>query len=228
MIMESGAGGGWRGRVAYDLKYLGAHGHVCGVKRATLAYPHPASLDEQRRRFEDVYSANCGPVLAYVLRRVRSCDDAADVLAETFLVAWRRLDELPPGDAARPWLYGVARRVLANQRRGERRRSALTERLRTELTTLGLAAQPGWSQTTGELAEVAQAFRRLPEPDQELLALVGWEGLNANQIAAALGCSSNAARIRVHRARRKLAAELARGTTPPRPGRAHAAGSDLA
>jgi RNA polymerase sigma factor (sigma-70 family) len=198
------------------------------VKRAALDHPHSASPDEQRRRFEDVYSANCGPVLAYVLRRVRSCDDAPDVLAETFLIAWRRLDDVPPGDAVKPWLYGVARRVLANQRRGERRRSALTERLRTDLATSDLAAQPGWPQPAGELAEVARAFRRLPEPDQELLALVGWEGLSAHQIAITLGCSSNAARIRVHRARRKLAAELARGTAQPRPGRAHSTGSDLA
>jgi RNA polymerase sigma factor (sigma-70 family) len=198
------------------------------VKRATLAYSRSASPDEQRRRFEDVYVANCGPVLAYVLRRTRCCDDAADVLAETFLIVWRRLDDIPAGDAIRPWLYGVARRVLANQRRGERRRTALTERLRMDLTTSDLAAQPGWPQPAGELAEVARAFRRLPEPDQELLALVGWEGLSAHQIAITLGCSSNAARIRVHRARRKLAAELARDTAQPRPGRAHTTGSDLA
>jgi RNA polymerase sigma factor (sigma-70 family) len=201
---------------------------VCGVKRATLADPDSASPDEQRRRFEDVYSANCGPVLAYVLRRTRSCDDAADVLAETFLIVWRRLADVPPGDAVKPWLYGVARRVLANQRRGERRRNALTERLRTDLATSAPGVQQNWTQPAGELAEVARAFRRLPEPDQELLALVGWEGLNAGQIAATLGCSSNAARIRVHRARRKLATELARDTTRPRSGRARAAGSDLA
>lgn len=201
---------------------------MCGVKRATLDHPHSASPDERRRRFESVYSANCGPVLAYALRRSRSCDDAADVLAETFLIAWRRLDELPPDDAVKPWLYGVARRVLANQRRGESRRNALTERLRTDLTTSDLAVQQAWPQPGGELAEVARAFRRLPEPDQELLALVGWEGLNASQIAATLGCSSNAARIRVHRARRKLAAELARAAAQPRSGRAHATGSDLA
>jgi RNA polymerase sigma factor (sigma-70 family) len=198
------------------------------VNRATLAYSHSASPDEQRRRFEGVYSANCGPVLAYVLRRTHSCEDAADVLAETFLIAWRRLHDVPPGDAARLWLYGVARRVLANQRRGERRRIALTERLRLEMATSNLGAQQNWPQPTGELASIAQAFRRLPEPDQELLALVGWEGLNASQIAATLGCSSNAARIRVHRARRKLATELARVTAQPRPGRAHTTGSDLA
>jgi RNA polymerase sigma factor (sigma-70 family) len=194
------------------------------VKRATLADPHPTSPDEQRRRFEDVYAANCGPVLGYVLRRTGSSDDAADVLAETFLVAWRRLDEVPRGDAARLWLYGVARRVLANQRRGERRRSALAERLRADLAVRYLAPPP----PTGELAEIARAFRRLPEPDQELIALVGWEGLDARQVAATLGCSPNAARIRLHRARRRFAAELARDPARPHAGPAHATEKDLA
>jgi RNA polymerase sigma factor (sigma-70 family) len=182
----------------------------------------PASPGEQHRRFEDVYAANCGLVLGYALRRTVSSDDAADVLAETFLVAWRRLDDVPRGDAARLWLYGVARRVLANQRRGEQRRSALAERLRADLAAGYLATPP----PTGELADVASAFRRLPEPEQELLALVGWEGLDARQVAATLGCSPNAVRIRLHRARRRLATELARNMVQPRPGRAHSTGRD--
>jgi RNA polymerase sigma-70 factor (ECF subfamily) len=82
-------------------------------------------------RFEAVYAANHVSILGYALRRTTSPDDAADILAETFLTAWRRLDELPSGDEARLWLYGVARRVLANFYRGERRRSALADRLRT-------------------------------------------------------------------------------------------------
>lgn len=194
------------------------------MKRATLADPHPTSPDQQRRRFEDVYTANCGPVLGYALRRTGCGDDAADVLAETFLIAWRRLDDVPSGDAARLWLYGVARRVLANQRRGERRRTALAERLRADLA----AAELTPPHPTGELAEVALAFRRLPEPDQELLALVSWEGLATREVAATLGCSANAVRIRLHRARRRLVTELARDAAPPRPGRAHTTGRDLA
>ena len=69
-------------------------------------------------------------MLAYVLRRVERAEDAGDVVAETFLVAWRRMDKVPAGDEARLWLYGVARRQLANQRRGELRRSRLADRLR--------------------------------------------------------------------------------------------------
>ncbi|HEY1618281.1 MAG TPA: RNA polymerase sigma factor [Streptosporangiaceae bacterium] len=159
--------------------------------------------DEARRRFEQVYAAHRAAILGYALRRTASADDAADVIAETFLTAWRRLGEIPAGDAARPWLYGVARRVLANQRRGARRRTALGERLRSELA----AAPRGYEPPPG-LDGVAAAFRHLGDTDREILTLAGWEGLDAGQIAVVLGCSRNAARIRLHRARRRFAEAL--------------------
>jgi RNA polymerase sigma-70 factor (ECF subfamily) len=187
-----------------------------------LSYRQPVSPDERRRRFEDVYAANHAPLFGYVLRRTDNSDDAADVIAETFLTAWRRLDDVPPGDAARLWLYGVARRTLANHRRGERRRLALAGRLRADLAAAG--QPPGF---TGELTDVVRAFRCLPEADRELLALAGWEGLDAGQIAATFGCSRNAARIRLHRARRRFAAELARERVRPLPAPVHAAKGDL-
>ena len=164
-----------------------------------MRYPQPGGPDERRHRFEELYAANCGPILGYVLRRTDNPDDAADVIAETFLTAWRRLDAVPAGDEARLWLYGVARRVLANYRRGERRRAVLADRLRAELAA-GYRPPPH----TGELAEFAAAFRSLAEADREVLALVGWEGLDRGQAAAVLGCSPNAVRIRLHRARRRL------------------------
>jgi RNA polymerase sigma-70 factor (ECF subfamily) len=168
--------------------------------------PPAAAQAERRRRFEAAYAAHHGQVLGYVLRRTASPDDAADVLAETFLTAWRRLEDMPGEPRARLWLYGVARRVLANHYRGERRRSALADRLRADLVA---AYQP--PEYTGELAGIAAAFRALPGPERELLALSSWEGLDAGQIAIVLGCSRNAARIRLHRARRRLAAGLAGG-----------------
>ena len=183
-----------------------------------MRYPHPDGADgpngpdARRRRFEEVYAANCGPILGYVLRRTDNPDDAADVIAETFLTAWRRLDAVPPGDQARLWLYGVARRVLANHHRGERRRIAANDRLRAQL-----AARYQPPEYTGELAGIAAAFRSLPEPDRELLALVGWEGLDHGQVAAVLGCSRNAVRIRLHRARRRLAEALDRCQAMPAP-----------
>lgn len=174
-----------------------------------LSYPQRAP-DQRCRRFEEMYSANCGPILGYALRRAQNGDDAADVVAETFLVAWRRLDEMPQGDDARLWLYGVARRVLANQRRGERRRSELGERLRGDLGAVQLDRQ-----YTGRLAEIAVAFRSLPEADRELLALVGWEGLDHGEIATVFGCSRNAVRIRLHRARAKFARAMAQHSGRP-------------
>src|ERR1700743_555243 len=84
---------------------------------------HTPCAAARQSLFEAVYTANHAPILGYALRRTTRPEDAADVLAETFLTAWRRLDEVPDGDGARLWLYGVARRVLANYYRGERRRS---------------------------------------------------------------------------------------------------------
>jgi RNA polymerase sigma-70 factor, ECF subfamily len=166
--------------------------------------PPPAGMSERQARFESLYAANHGPILGYALRRTASPDDAADILAETFLAAWRRLDELPSGDDGRLWLYGVARRVLANHYRGERRRSALADRLRAELTSSYVPPE-----FDGESARVAAALRRLPERQRELLALNAWEGLDYGEIAVVLGCSRNAVRIRLHRARAALAAGLA-------------------
>ncbi|MGH3164296.1 MAG: RNA polymerase sigma factor [Trebonia sp.] len=158
---------------------------------------------ERRARFEAIYEAYRGPVLGYVMRRTQSPDDAADVIAETFLTAWRRLDEVPAGPESRLWLYGVARRVLANHYRGERRRSALAEQLRADLAVTWRPAEFG-----GDLAEVSAAFRRLPEAQRELLALSAWEGLDYGEIATVLGCSRNAVRIRLHRARKQFSTEL--------------------
>ena len=166
--------------------------------------PPQAGMNERQARFEALYAANHSPIFGYALRRTASPDDAADILAETFLTAWRRLDDLPAGDDARMWLYGVARRVLANYRRGERRRSALADRLHAELP--GSYAPPEFDD---ESARIAEAMRRLPPRQQELLALNAWEGLDCGEIATVLGCSRNAVRIRLHRARVRLAAELA-------------------
>lgn len=188
-----------------------------------MSHPQLAGPDERRRRFEEVYAANCAPILGYLLRRTGNPDDAADVLAETFLIAWRRLDAVPPGDEARLWLYAVARRTLANYHRGERRRTAATSRLRAQLE---VGYRP--PEHTGELAEIAAAFRTLPEADRELLALVGWEGLDHGQIAAVLGCSRNAVRIRLHRARRRFADTFARRQAVSPPARVHVTNGDPA
>ncbi|GGL32776.1 RNA polymerase sigma factor [Planomonospora parontospora] len=173
---------------------------------------------DPQRRFEEIYTAHYPGLLAYVRRRTASPDDAADALAETFTTAWRRLDDVPEGHAARLWLYGTARRVLANGRRAADRRTELAVRLRAELAV--------WAEHTGDAGPaghdpggVREAFRRLSADDRELLALVSWEGLDAGEIATVLGCSRGAVRLRLHRARKRLARELdSAGLDPARYG----------
>ena len=190
---------------------------------AALGTPPAAAPDERQHRFEEIYAANHGAVLGYVLRRTGNSDDAADVIAETFLTAWRRLDDVPDGGEARLWLYGVAKRMLANHHRGERRRTALADRLRTDLAA---AYRP--PEYTAELAGIAAALHSLPAADRELLALAAWEGLDTSQIATVLGCSPNAVRIRRHRARRRFADQLARYRAAARPNDGHVTNGDLA
>lgn len=181
-----------------------------------------SAVEERRRRFEEIYAANHAAITGYALRRTDNPDDAADVIAETFLTCWRRLGDVPDGGNARLWLYSVARRVLANHHRGERRQTALADRLRADL-----AAAYRARQYSGELAEITVAFRSLPAADQELLALDAWEGLTTGQIAAALGCSPNAVRIRRHRARRRFTTLLA-GNRAARSIDGHVTNGDLA
>ncbi|RSM73093.1 RNA polymerase subunit sigma-24 [Actinoplanes sp. ATCC 53533] len=150
--------------------------------------------------FERLYRSCYDDLLRYALRRTGRPETAADVVADTFLVAWRRFGDIPAGKS-RPWLFGVARNVLANQYRAERRDTDLAARLRHELS--------GAIVTAPEVpAEVPAAFATLSATDQELLRLVAWEGLSTEELAVALGCSANAARIRLHRARARFAAAL--------------------
>jgi RNA polymerase sigma factor (sigma-70 family) len=155
-------------------------------------------------RYGRLYRDQGRAILAYSLRRVGDPEDAADVVAETFLVAWRRLDEVPVGDGGRLWLYAVARRVIANLHRAERRRTRLGERLGESLR-IELATQPA---PAGEVAEALRAMGELGEDDRELLLLVSWEELSPGEVAKVLGISSLAARSRLHRARRRLRALL--------------------
>jgi RNA polymerase sigma-70 factor, ECF subfamily len=144
-------------------------------------------------RFERLYTAHYASVLAYALRRAPRAE-ADDVVAETFTIAWRRLADVPADP--RPWLYEVARRVLANRRRTDARREALLDRLRH-----APAIAP---DDPVDLESLATVFTALPEHEREALALVAWEGLATRDAARAAGCSGAAMRVRLHRARRRL------------------------
>lgn len=159
-------------------------------------------MDDPARgqRFRELFDQNYGALAAYADRRCMP-GDADDVVAETFTVAWRRLDTVPEDDAL-PWLYGVARKVLANQRRGRRRWLGLLGRLQREV-----AIAPSVSDAE---SPVIDALGRLKPEDREALLLATWEGLSHAQIAASLGISANAVGIRVHRARKRLAEEMGR------------------
>jgi RNA polymerase sigma-70 factor (ECF subfamily) len=160
---------------------------------------HP---DPSARRFEAIFREHHRAVLGYALRRTNPAT-ADDVVAETFLVCWRRLDEVPAD--ALPWLYGVARRCLANAQRGVARRDALADRV-------GAAVPERGGRDLGEIAgerdALRAAFAELSENDREALRLVAWEGLDLRSAARAAGCSRTAFAVRLHRARRRLAARL--------------------
>jgi RNA polymerase sigma-70 factor, ECF subfamily len=154
---------------------------------------------DDARRFESIYREHFGLVAAYARRRVPARAD--DVVAETFLVAWRRLDDVPAD--ALPWLYGVARRVVSDFRRGSRRQDAVANRL----ASLGEPRHSGHGESDEELLA---ALARLSDQDRELLLLVYWEDLEPSRAALALGCSRATVATRLWRARARLRKELDR------------------
>jgi RNA polymerase sigma-70 factor (ECF subfamily) len=157
-------------------------------------------------RFSMLYRTHHGAVLRYASRRTDP-DAARDVVAETFLVAWRRLQDVPLDPAqAQPWLYGVARRTLANSDRSRRRSDHLAARLRQCGEFPSQAPDPAEAVT--ERARLRQALESLPESDQEALRLVGWEELDLAGAALAMGCSRSTMAVRLHRARRRMARAL--------------------
>jgi RNA polymerase sigma-70 factor, ECF subfamily len=160
--------------------------------------------------FTQLYREHHAAVLAYCRRRCRGDADARDAVAETFVVAWRRFGDVPPRPL--PWLLGVARRVLANQRRGDSRRSALAERV---AVTAPLAAAAPDDAATDRLT-VRAALARLSADDQEVLRLWAWDALPAAGAAAVLGCTTGAFHARLLRAKRRLRGELPEPHLDPR------------
>ena len=168
-----------------------------------MTVTHSTRPTSRLARFDALFTAHQRHVLAYALRRTTTAADAEDVTAEAFIIAWRKFDAIP-ADEPLPWLYAVARRVLANHRRGLGRRERLAALLRVEDVATPLRA--------GEDLDgpVFAALASLSPADQELLRLVAWEELGNQQIAAVLGITPNAVAIRLHRARARFADALAR------------------
>ena len=162
-------------------------------------------MNEREERFRRLFDACYAPLHAFARRRA-AVPDADDVVAEVLTVAWRRLDDIPDG-AALPWLYGVAHKILANQRRSAYRRRRLTDRMALQ------PEKPPPAPSAG--SAVVDALGRLRSGDQEILRLAAWEGLGPREIALVLDCSVNAAALRLSRARRRLRDHMT-GTSPTR------------
>lgn len=165
----------------------------------------PPAESMREERFQSLFDRFAGDVFAYARRRV-SAMDADDVVAETFAVVWRRVDDVPTNP--RPWLLGVARNCLANRHRGERRRVALVDRL----STATQVDEPSDSVQQPLSDPVRVAFEAVPANARELLALLAWEGLTPHEAAQVLDCTHAALYLRLHRARRRFARELERAT----------------
>jgi RNA polymerase sigma-70 factor (ECF subfamily) len=166
------------------------------------------TVADRRLTFDSLWCAHADAVFGFARRRVDE-QGARDALAETFTVAWRRLEEVPAEPL--PWLLGVCRKVLANQRRGDGRRRDLLARL----AGLAPVAQPDAAERSAEAAHVREAFRALGRRDRETLALVAWDGLSPAEAAVVCGCSAGTFTTRLHRARTRLAERLASGETAP-------------
>jgi RNA polymerase sigma factor (sigma-70 family) len=162
---------------------------------------------DDRERFEQLFATRRMPLLRYLVRRCERPEDAADLLAEVFLVAWRRIRDVPAGDGGRLWLYGVARKVLANQRRRTRAETGLAVELADALRLEAAAPEP---VRDGRLELLAGALAELGEGDRELLTLTAWEDLSPAQIAVVLHRPVGVVRVRLHRARARLRERLAR------------------
>lgn len=154
-------------------------------------------MTDDQQQFEHL-ARICGPrVLSYLVRRAEPPADAADIYQEVLFTTWRRLRSVPADDpAALGWMLGVARRCLANHRRAVFRRLSATERLRALVTTSVPQTEPDETLLKG--------LSLLNDDDRELLTLVYWDGLTADEAGGALSISPATARKRLQRARTRL------------------------
>ena len=168
---------------------------------------------DAQARFDALYREHAGAVARYVRRRCEP-ESADDVVADVFVVAWRRLAELPEDPL--PWLLGVARRVLANRRRSEARADALRQRIGFEERARAKAR----SDDDDGGAAVWAALGTLSDREREALLLVAWEDLSTARAARVVGIGANAFAARLYRARRRFARALG-GAAPQAAGPRH-------
>jgi len=155
----------------------------------------------QEARLTALISQNGTDLLAFLKRQVDQPEDAADLISETFVAAWRSLHRLPADDEdSRRWLFGIAKNVLRNHRRGSGRREALADRLRDTMRTTTFEIQP-----VSDIAlDVRSAVASLPEAQRDLIALIHWDGFAINEAAKIIGVTPSTARGRYQKARKSL------------------------
>ncbi len=158
----------------------------------------------ETEQFELLYRQTRRDVLAFLLRRVRNAEDAADLLADVYVVAWRRRAERPEGDHGRRWLFVVARNLVSAHARGEIRRRAAADGLRELLLKSEYAAIP---DRPGP--DLRSRLVELDDTDRELLIMTTFEGASTAEAARSLGLTPSAARVRLHRLRLQLKSFLA-------------------
>jgi RNA polymerase sigma-70 factor (ECF subfamily) len=163
------------------------------------ADPEDPASDIFRPRFEAAFDAHHAHVLAFALRRVDGRATAEDVVSETFAVVWQKRDLIPEEPLG--WIYAIARRVIANQRRSEGRRGRLRERISSEVA---IAGEQDSAAMIDQRSAIATAFASLSQTDQEILRLIAWDEVSAAEGAQVLDCTPAAFRVRLHRARRAL------------------------
>jgi RNA polymerase sigma-70 factor (ECF subfamily) len=166
----------------------------------------PLTGEQRKHHFEALFGSNYSRVFSFVLRRTQDRDLAEEIVAETFLIAWRRLDDLP--NEPLTWLFGTARRVLANHARYTERRSRHGSAVPLEYVELGdPSASP--PELIADRQAFVTAFAAIRDEDREVLALIAWDGLSSREAAETLGCTTAAFSLRLHRARRRLLKEMA-------------------
>ncbi|MEU9884483.1 RNA polymerase sigma factor [Sphaerisporangium sp. NPDC051011] len=163
-------------------------------------------MGDEAERFTMLFRRHHRHVLAYVLRRADEAQ-AEDVVAETFTAAWRHIDRLPEDPL--PWLYRTAHNCLSNNRRSARRRERLVDRLTGHHQVV-----PDHASSVVEEVRLRKALWRLSPGEREALMLISWEGLDHRTAAYVAGCSVSAFKVRLHRARKRLAGLLANDHTP--------------
>lgn len=172
---------------------------------------YPPGPEREERHFDALFRAHYADLYRYALRRCVTSEDAEDLVAETFAVAWRRRGGLPDGNEARLWLFGTARLLRMNQLRSMSRQRALVDRIRSWGSRF---QRRDVADGIADRSRIGKALAALADTDREVLLLVAWEGLSSTEVATVLDISSAAARKRLERARIRFREEVSIPTAP--------------